>query len=256
MASANINRVLDKVGIHKNATVNLELPERLVSVAMGARLTISGLFRIFKHPVGSTIKIFAGGYLLQRGITGHCQVYSTLGKESVEPVSVDIKYTIAVNKSRQEVYDFWRSLDNLPLFMSHLEYIEVTDNTRSHWEVKTPGQMPNLRWDAEIIKDIPGSLIAWQSLPDAMIETSGEVQFDDAHIEGATIVKIAIRYAPPAGGIGAGIAKLLNPMFENMVREDLVNFKAYIEKAAPFNTANHYDAPEVTIITVEGESNI
>ncbi|WP_432326764.1 SRPBCC family protein [Mucilaginibacter sp. P25] len=43
-----------------------------------------------------------------------------------------------MNKPRQKVYEFWRKLDNLPLFMKHLESVEVIDSKYSHWVLKLP----------------------------------------------------------------------------------------------------------------------
>ncbi len=38
-----------------------------------------------------------------------------------------------------------------------------------------------------------------------------------------------ISYHPPAGEIGASLAKSLNPVFEKLIRQDVMNFKEYIE---------------------------
>jgi uncharacterized membrane protein len=231
--------------------INLELPERLASVAIGTKLTFSGLFGVFRHPLRSTIKLIAGGYLLQRGVTGYCSLYSKIGKTSTNPVNINIRYTFTVNRSRLDVYGFWRRLENLPLFMSHLENITVINNTRSHWEAKIPGNLGNISWEAEIVKDDPGHFIGWHSLEGATIENAGKVEFEDAP-GGGTIVKVVISYLPPAGGLGTGIAKLLNPLFEKIVREDVLNFKDYIETIYAPNAQGEDDLmPDITIITVE-----
>lgn len=229
---------------------NLELPERLVSVAIGTRLTFSGLFGIFKHPLRSTVKLFAGGYMLQRGVTGYCSLYSKIGKTTTAPVNINIRYTFTVNRSRLDVYGFWRRLENLPLFMSHLENIEVIDGTRSHWEAKIPGNLGNIKWEAEIVKDDPGYFIGWRSLEGATIQNAGKVEFEDAP-GGGTIVKVVISYLPPAGGIGTGIAKLLNPYFEKIVREDVLNFKDYIETIYTGGPDEEDVQPEIVVVTVE-----
>ncbi|WP_448698970.1 SRPBCC family protein [Mucilaginibacter sp. AW1-3] len=209
--------------------VNLEWPERVASVALGTRMAFGGLSRMFRHPLRSALRIFAGGYLVQRGVTGHCEVYTRLGKTTTEPVNVNIKYTFTVNRNRQDVYDFWRRLENLPLFMSHLDNIQVISDKYSHWEAKIPGNIGNISWDAEIVEDIPGSHISWQSLPDATINNTGKVEFEDAPGQQGTIVKVVISYLPPAGGLGTGLAKLLNPVFERLVRQDVLSFKDYME---------------------------
>ncbi len=65
---------------------------------------------------------------------------------------------------RDEVYRYWRSFENLPRFMQHLESVQTTDGNQSHWVEKAPlGEQ--VEWDAEITADRPGSYIAWHSLP-------------------------------------------------------------------------------------------
>ena len=38
-----------------------------------------------------------------------------------------------------------------------------------------------------------------------------------------------ISYHPPAGELGAALAKVLTPVFEKIIRQDVLNFKDYIE---------------------------
>jgi len=234
--------------------VNIEWAERFASVAIGTKLTFSGALRIFRHPFSSAIKLFAGGYLIQRGVTGHCDLYSKLGKQSTEPVNVNIRYTFTVNRPRQEVYDFWRQLENLPLFMSHLDNVQAITEKRSHWEAIIPGNIGNISWDAEIVNDVNGSVIAWQSVPGSTIDNAGKVEFEDAPDGRYTVVKVVISYLPPAGGVGMGLAKLLNPVFEKIVRKDVLNFKDYLELNHGANTfvsgANNDSEDEIIIAVV------
>jgi uncharacterized membrane protein len=43
------------------------------------------------------------------------------------------------------------------------------------------------------------------------------------------VIDIVISYQPPAGGVGASIAHVLNPLFKNMVDTDVRNFKQYMD---------------------------
>lgn len=79
------------------------------------------------------------------------------------------------------------------------------------------------------MKDEEGSLLSWQSLPGSTIENAGKVEFRDALGNQGTELRVMITYRPPAGNVGSGIAKLLNPMFEKIVREDVNNFKSFID---------------------------
>ncbi|OCX53514.1 hypothetical protein BEL04_04230 [Mucilaginibacter sp. PPCGB 2223] len=236
--------------------INLEWPERVASVALGTRMAFGGLSRMFRHPLRSALRIFAGGYLVQRGVTGHCELYTRLGKTTTEPVSININYTFTVNRHRQDVYNFWRRLENLPLFMSHLDNIQVVNARYSHWEAKIPGNIANISWDAEITEDISGSSISWQSIPGSTINNSGKVIFEDTPGEQGTIVKVVISYLPPAGGVGTGIAKLLNPVFEKLVRQDVLSFKDYMETYSTDDRETTADQDTITIVSIETQDDI
>ncbi|WP_432326763.1 hypothetical protein ACRQ5D_23275 [Mucilaginibacter sp. P25] len=72
-------------------------------------------------------------------------------------------------------------------------------------------------------------MIGWSSLSDSMINNAGKIRFQDTVDGQGTIVDVVISYQPPAGGVGAGIAKILNPVFKNMVDKDIQNFKQYMD---------------------------
>ena len=229
-------------------TTNLSQAERTLSIAAGVKLSLSGLKGIFKSPFASIIKLGAGGYLLNRGITGHCALYTSMGRNTTEPVNVNIRSSFQINKPRQEVYNFWRKLDNLPLFMKHLEAVELIDDTRSHWVLKLPLGVPAISWDAEIVKDEPGFMIGWSSLPGSLIDNAGKVNFEDSEDGNGTLVDIVISYRPPAGGFGGGIAHILNPVFKNMVDNDVRNFKQYMDIEDAGQTS---DNTEYTALIIE-----
>ncbi len=209
--------------------INLKWPERYTSIIGGVKLGLSGFKNIFSNPIGSIIKLGAGGYLLNRGITGHCELYKRIGKLSTNPVNINIRSSFTVNKPRHKVYNFWRKLDNLPLFMKHLESVEMIDSTYSYWVLKLPAEVATVSWHAEIVKDEPNEMIGWSSLPDSMINNAGKVRFQDTLDGTGTIVDIVVSYQPPAGGLGTGVAKLLNPVFKRMVDKDVQNFKQYMD---------------------------
>src|SRR4051812_29188502 len=88
--------------------INLNWPERYISIAVGVKLTLNGLRHLFGSPLTSMLKLGAGGYLLNRGVSGHCSLYSKIGKNTQEPVNVNIRSSFRIDKPRNEVYDFWR----------------------------------------------------------------------------------------------------------------------------------------------------
>lgn len=217
----------EQTPLHHKLKVNMGQTERLVSAGAGAWLLYnstlgSGTFTLNKFLLGS--------YMLFRGATGHCFLYSVAGKEHYpDPVkNINIRTSITVNKPRHEVYAFWRQLENLPKFMKHLQSVETQDEKRSNWKAEIPGGLGTIEWQAEIVKDDPGQLLGWSSLPGADIENAGKVEFTDAG-NGSTLLDVTISYRPPLKNITAPVAKLFNPGFEKMIRKDIENFKTHIE---------------------------
>lgn len=205
---------------------NVGTTERVISTLAGAYVLYDALVKEKK----SILKGFLVSFLLFRGATGICPVYKAIekGKEGFRTQNINIKTKLSVRKPRNEVYEFWRRLENLPLFMKHLKSVKTINEKTSEWEANTPGGVGSLQWKSEIVKDIPNEHIGWQSLPDATIVNAGNVKFIDAGKFG-TEVHVVISYHAPGGIAGEGIGRSLNPVFENMVREDIKNLKRYME---------------------------
>lgn len=215
----------------KSNVINVGWNERLASATIGAFLFSSGVNNLFRHPVKSLLKTALGGALLYRGMSGNCPFYSSIGKtkDVRHSTAVNIRTGLIVNKPKDEVYAFWRKLENLPLFMKHLASVTEIDAKHSHWEAIVPGKVGKIKWNAEIVKEEPGYMIGWQSLPNSTINNAGKVIFHDALNGQGTELEVVIIYHPPAGDLGSGVAKLLNPVFEKLIRQDVMNFKEYIE---------------------------
>ncbi|MDP9224608.1 MAG: SRPBCC family protein [Actinomycetota bacterium] len=103
------------------------------------------------------------------------------------------------------VYGYWRNFENFPVMFSDVERVEVRGN-RSHWVVKGPGGT-RVEWDADIEEDVPSERIAWRSVGDNQVDTSGVVRFDRGD-EATTKVTVALSYDPPAGKLGEVVAEL------------------------------------------------
>lgn len=213
----------------REESLNTSNFERALSIAIGAWMLYRGVKRLPKSPISNLLKATTGGALLARGVTGFCPVYDYFEIDGSKTTSVNIRSTVVVNKPKHEVYAFWRRLENLPLFMRHLESVQEIDDRRSHWEAKIPNKMITIKWDAEIVRDDENSLLSWQSLPGSTIENAGKVEFRNALGDRGTELRIMITYRPPAGNIGTQVARLFNPIFRKMVKEDVTNFKQFIE---------------------------
>ncbi|MEI6948706.1 SRPBCC family protein [Paraflavisolibacter sp. H34] len=211
--------------------INVGWNERVASAALGAFMLSSGLHTLTKNPIRGLAKTILGGFLLYRGGSGNCPFYSSVGKTKgvSQTQAINIRTSLTVNKPRTEVYNFWRKLENLPLFMKHLAAVTEIDAKHSHWEAQIPGNLGKLKWNAEIVKEESGTMIGWQSLPQSTINNAGKVTFHDALNGQGTELEVVIIYHAPAGQLGTGFAKLLNPVFEKLIRQDVMNFKDYIE---------------------------
>jgi len=203
---------------------NVGVGERLFSTAIGGYLLSSAL-----HGHKPLTNGLAAAFLLYRGLSGHCPAYSAMGKQR-HTQNINIRTAITVNKPRAEVYAFWRKLENLPLFMKHLESVKQTDPTHSEWTAKIPGVPSSISWKAEIVRERENSLLSWDSLPDADIENAGKIEFWDSG-ENATLLHATITYRAPLGKAGEELARVFNPAFERMIQEDLENFARIMEES-------------------------
>ena len=140
---------------------------------------------------------------------------------------IHVTRTITVNRPPAEVYRFWHDFQNLPRFMEHLESVRVVDG-RSHWRAKGPAGR-SVEWDADITVDRPNDTIAWRSSEDAKVPNSGSVTFASAPGGRGTEVRVELRYQPPAGRLGAAVAKLFGEEPAQQIEGDLRRFKQVLE---------------------------
>src|SRR5437763_3440934 len=113
----------------REKTTNVSSPERWFSVVAGSALAAYGLTR---RSIAGLAVAGLGGALAWRGATGHCMVYESLGISTNGDVDDDrqvsvpyghgvrVEKSVTVNRSPEELYNFWRNFENLPRFMSHL----------------------------------------------------------------------------------------------------------------------------------------
>jgi uncharacterized membrane protein len=147
---------------------------------------------------------------------------------SAGPGVIEVNRAITINKRPEEVYQFWRSFENLPRFMSHLESVKVLDSRRSHWEAKAPAGL-SVSWDAEIIEEKPNQLIVWRTVKGADVEHAGSVSFAPGPGRRGCEVKVALHYHAPGGKLGAAIAKLFGEEPAQQIAGDLRRLKQVME---------------------------
>ena len=221
--------------------VNVGETERWASAIGGGALALYGLTRLITNGswTGAVLAL-VGGSLVYRGTSGHCAMYEAAGintaggtSETKSPMvsvpaerGIKLEKSIIINKSPEQLYQFWRNLENLPHFMHHLESVRMTGANRSHWVAKAPAGT-SVEWDAETDNEKANELIAWRSLEGSDVASAGSVHFTPAG--GGTEVRVVLKYDPPAGIVGATIAKLFGDDPGQQAQEALRCFKQLME---------------------------
>jgi uncharacterized membrane protein len=237
MATATIRAPARPVRDTGSATsrpyVNVGQAERLASVLGGGLLAAYGLSR---GGLGGLALAAVGGGLIYRGATGHCGLYgalnmSTAGRGPATGVPAGagsrLDEAVTIDRPPGALYLYWRNFENLPRFMPGLRSVTVEGN-RSRWTVVAP-LGASVTWEAEIINDKEGELIAWRSLPGSQVDTAGSVHFRRAPNGAGTEVTVEMKYNPPAGKVGDAAAWLCGDDGRRQVREALRAFKRLME---------------------------
>jgi len=81
----------------------------------------------------------------------------------------------------------------------------------------------------QITDDVMDARIAWRSVGDADVASSGEVSFTPAPGGRGTEVRVSMTYDPPAGTLGRFFAKLLGQDPGQQLHQDLRRLKQLVE---------------------------
>ena len=150
------------------------------------------------------------------------------GRTGWRDASVDVEEVVTINKPVDEVYRAWKNFESFPRFMSHLESVQMLSHGRSRWRATAPAGT-TVEWEAEMVADREGELIAWRSVEGSQIQNSGTVQFRPAPGARGTEVRVRLEYRPPAGRLGRGVAWLFGEEPEQQITDDLRRFKQLLE---------------------------
>lgn len=204
----------------------------LYGIAGGALVTFGLRQRSFLGGLAALV----GTDLVTNGATGH-HLHEFLGAvEHLGPrgtriphqIGVQVQRSVLVNTTPTDAYAFVRNLENLPRFLKHLKNVQISDEKRSHWVVRGPGEK-NIEWDAEIITDSPGHVISWRSLDHPDVKSAGSVHFEPAIGGRGTVIRVRMQYLPIGGALRAFVAKLFGEDPDLQLDEDLHRLKQVLE---------------------------
>ena len=227
------NRDVSESTFRSSAPINVGMTERWVSIGLGSLFLLRGLFR----RRGGLLLPLVGGGLLYRGLTGHCHAYGALGMNTAEHPDAtavpaqqgeQVEKSVTIQRSPEDLYRFWRHFENLPRIMRHLVSVTESDSRHSHWVAHGPAGV-HMGWDAEILTEREPELIAWRSMEGSEVSTAGSVHFERQPHNQGTLVRVIMKYDPPAGKVGVALAKILGVDLEQQLEEDLNRFKQTME---------------------------
>jgi uncharacterized membrane protein len=213
---------------------NVAAPERIVSALGG--LAAAG-YAVRRRDFSTPFLLLLGGMLVYRGFSGNCRLYDRFGINTARALGekgvpgnkgIRVEQSVDVSLQPAQVFSFWRNLENLPFFMPHLKSVQRNEDGISHWIVEGPAGT-TLEWDAEIINERPGEMLAWQSLPGADVQNAGTVRFHRLEDGRGTRVTVVLQYQPPGGQFGAAVASIFGESPDKQLEADLIRFRDWIE---------------------------
>ena len=132
-----------------------------------------------------------------------------------------IRDSIEVQVPLRTAYDQWTQFEEFPRFMDGVESVTQLDDTHLQWSAEIGGQRRT--WRAEITKQEPDRVIAWQSTEGA--RNAGMVTFDQVN-DDTTRVNLELDIEPEGPLETAGDAL---GVVDRRVKGDLERFKEFIE---------------------------
>jgi uncharacterized membrane protein len=198
---------------------------------VGSALVLLGMAR--RSPLAVLLAAVGGGMLYESYRSGTLKqsVSYLKGTPTQQTLAmgqgIRIQESVTVRRSPEDLYRFWRNLENLPRVMNYLDAVHVVSPMRSHWVAKAPAGK-TVAWDAEIVTRTENHEILWRSREGSQIANAGSVRFIPTGNRG-TEVHVSLSYSPPAGSVGVVIAKIFGEEPHRQIEQDLLRFKQFME---------------------------
>jgi uncharacterized membrane protein len=134
---------------------------------------------------------------------------------------------IDIERPVADVFAFLKNFENFARLTTSIRSVVDYENGRSRWEVITPAGR-TLTWNAVVTKYVPNSVIAWESVPQSPVETTGLVRFTPIR-NGWTRLEVTFTYRPARTDLSDAVHSLFAPPAARRLRADLDNARDYIE---------------------------
>ena len=201
----------------------IDHPERWATALGGAALVVWGARKLSRerHPVGALLAT-TGASLIWRSTRSDTRARLGGRRGTV------VEESVAINRTREELYEFWSDFERLPAIMPQLASVEQVGYRRSHWVAHGTARS-RIEWYAEIINDIPYELIAWRTVDGSDVASAGSVHFESGPLGRGTVVRVKLQYDSPGGRLGAAFAWAFGDEPSQLLREGLRRFKQLME---------------------------
>jgi hypothetical protein len=131
-------------------------------------------------------------------------------------------HSIDINAPLRAVYNQWTQFEEFPRFMEGVEEVRQDGPRNLFWKARIAGK--EKQWEAEIVEQIPGQRITWQSIDGT--PNSGEVTFERLDEERTRVI-LTMEYEPEGFLEKAGDALGIP---SGRAEGDLKRFRDFIEE--------------------------
>jgi uncharacterized membrane protein len=145
--------------------------------------------------------------------------------------AVNLHTTIIVDRPVREMFALCSNFENFPRVVGALRGVTDFDDGRSRWAIaKASGDL--LEWDVIVTKYVPGQVIAWESVPNAPVESTGVVRFAPEGPD-RTRLDITLRYRPASTSLGDAVRALVGPPRAPAVRAAMAKASDQLHQLTP-----------------------
>lgn len=138
------------------------------------------------------------------------------------------RHAITIGRPLDDVFKFWRNLQNLPKFMKDLDAVNMIGSQKSHWVVRLKSGR-TVEWDAQITEEVQNQKISWASMEGSEVSTSGQVTFQKASGNRGTVVSLSMDYKIPGGRLAEWATFFTGEDPDTLAITNLKRLKQYLE---------------------------
>ena len=152
------------------------------------------------------------------------------GAEDDQP---HVKRSLTVDAPANTVRRLWEEGGTFSQIMGHLAEVHPTGEGRARWTTHGPlGE--TLTWDTEMVTTTAvanGSAdsLCWRSLSGAKVPNEITLRLRPAPVGQGTEMHLGLRFEPPGGALGKGVAKLFGALPGVLAMKALARAKALLE---------------------------